>query len=213
MSETLKYPAGEWTHGDFADLNGKTKPSVYNQLQEAIKTGKVVKTEKRSAGGKGKPSQYYKVADANTVVTIAPKAPEPTPEKITEKSVVKSETPVEVKPEPVVIVDVVAAPVSEKIVENITVSTVPASDPTPHAKVEPVATLAPDTHSSDHKCPVCQKNLLTWKTQTGTMVKCLQPIEVCKSTENPFGHGRNEKDAYETLVAKWGFATKGSAAV
>lgn len=207
MSETLKYPAGEWTHGDFADLNGKTKPSVYNQLQEAIKTGKVVKTEKRSAGGKGKPSQYYKVADANT---ITPKAPEPTTPKITEKSEPKSEVPVEVKPEPVVVVDVVAEPVSEKIVEKITVPTV---DPTPFAKVEPVVQVAPDTHSVAHKCPVCQKNLLAWKTQTGVMVKCLQPIEVCKSTENPFGHGKNEKEAYETLVSKWGFATKGSASV
>jgi hypothetical protein len=206
MTETLKYPAGEWTHADFAEINGKTKPSVYNQLQAAIKNGTVVKTEKRSSG-KGKPSQYYKLADATATVVIptvtvkvdptdivavpvdsVPKVTMPQNEPApTVESVIPSETPVEINPEPIVVADV-----------------------TPVSKSEPATELAPGTHSIDHVCPVCKKNLLAWKDSTGIMVKCLQPAEVCKSTENPFGHGKNEKEACEVLNQKWGYALKGS---
>lgn len=204
MSEQLKWPAGEFTHGDFAEANGKTKPSVYNQLQAAIKDGTIVKTEKRSSG-KGKPSQYYKVANATaTVVIPATPAPVPTPapvvvvdvvakvEPVIEaakvESVKPSETPVVINPEPVVVAEVTP------VVESVT------------TKVED--TLPADTHSINNVCPVCKKNLMAWKDATGVMVQCMQPASVCSSAEHPFGHGKNEKDAYETLTAKWTFALK-----
>lgn len=177
MTETLKYPAGEWTHAEFAEANGKTKPSVYNQLRQAIKNGTVVVCGSRSSGGRGKPSKLYKVVNGNTPVVI--------PTKVEVKS--------EVPPEPVVTESVVTATVTKPVVSK-------EAD----KKIDDVSVL-PKKHLTNLTCPICHNKVYSWRTPTGIMVMCQQPIEICKSTENPFGHGRTEKDAYEIMVAKWTF--------
>ena len=52
-------------------------------------------------------------------------------------------------------------------------------------------------------CPFCNHPLSAIDDATGTMVWCTQPLEICPSRENPFGHGKNEKDAVESLHDKW----------
>lgn len=198
MSDTLKFPAGEWTHQDFADANGKTKPSVYNQLQAALKNGTVVKGGMKT--GKGKPSQLYKVTGAVPVTvtkvdefqhgekTVEVFDVKPVEEKI-DRTVVSEVT------QPVVVVDVTT---DEKIDEKIE-----------QVVAAKAAVVNPELTQSKFLCPVCKQPLSTYTTATGVMVKCFQPIEVCSSTENPFGHSNNEKNAYEILVSKWNFASKG----
>lgn len=70
--------------------------------------------------------------------------------------------------------------------------------------VAPVRNLTtPQATEMSETCPVCNSKLFSQPDATGVMVWCAQPLEVCKSTENPFGHGKNAKEAYATLVDKW----------
>lgn len=210
MSE-IKWPTGEWSHTELADFNGKTKPSVYNQLQDALKNGTVVKTNKRQ--GQGKPTQLYTVAalyhstshaGAQTIVAQgiipAPVVKETIP-PITEVVSATINVPVTVE----VPVEVTV----ETKMENQTVEVIDIKPIEPSLKVEE---MPANTHSIDEVCPVCKHKLFAWNDNTGVMVQCLQPIAVCKSAEHPFGHGRNEKSAYETLVEKWTFCMKGDKA-
>jgi len=60
---------------------------------------------------------------------------------------------------------------------------------------------------TSYPCPVCKVPLLTYNDATGYMVYC-DKNNVCSSNEQPFGHGKTVKAAYEVLVEKWDFATK-----
>jgi hypothetical protein len=79
-ADTLKIPAGSFTHTDLARLNGKTNQQVWTRYQAMVKSGLIIRDgERKPAGGKGKPSLLWKVnpnPPANvTVPTIAPSAP------------------------------------------------------------------------------------------------------------------------------------------
>ena len=71
---------------------------------------------------------------------------------------------------------------------------------------QPIAEIRDTTFA----CPVCQGKILAGNTANGVMVWCPAGPDTCKSAENPFGHGNNEKAAFEILTAKWGFAMAGS---
>jgi hypothetical protein len=54
------------------------------------------------------------------------------------------------------------------------------------------------------KCPVCKHNLYSIDDQTGVMVWCAQPIEVCASPNSPSGHGKTVKEAFRIVSKrKW----------
>lgn len=113
---------------------------------------------------------------------------------------------------PVVVVETPAAEVAAEIPPVAVVEVVP-SLPAVEAAAEPVTNIVAPTPVVNSQvanaavlketCPVCKHPLLSINDATGVMVWCGQGIDVCSSTENPFGHGRNVKDAYETLKAKW----------
>ncbi len=54
-----------------------------------------------------------------------------------------------------------------------------------------------------YKCPLCDGSMTAIPDKKGVMVKCYnEPCDPqCK--ENVFGHGKNEKDAWETACEKY----------
>ena len=86
MTEALKYPVGDFTQSDLAELNGVAKLEVYLPLKEALEKGIIIKTGTRPTGHR--PSNVYRVSVPiqPLVVVIpssapasAPTAPPPTP--------------------------------------------------------------------------------------------------------------------------------------
>jgi hypothetical protein len=141
----------------------------------------------------------------------------PTEEQIAAASSPAPEAPAVITPAPevtapVAVVETPAAEVAAVIPPVAVVEVVP-SLPAVEAAAEPVTNIVAPTPTVNSQvanatvlketCPVCKHPLLSINDATGVMVWCGQGIEVCSSTENPFGHGRNVKDAYETLKAKW----------
>lgn len=102
------------------------------------------------------------------------------------------------------------APVAETpvFVVNAVTATAPAAtgDKPVTVNGQPIAEIRDTTFA----CPVCQGKILAGNTANGVMVWCPAGPDTCKSAENPFGHGNNEKAAFEILTAKWGFAMAGS---
>jgi hypothetical protein len=58
--------------------------------------------------------------------------------------------------------------------------------------------------SAEFPCPLCKGPMTVIPDATGIMVKCFNP-EPCipGCCENPFGHGKNAKDAYDTAKQKF----------
>ena len=73
----------------------------------------------------------------------------------------------------------------------------------PPLPVVEVQKIVEDARTLEETCPICGHPLVASNDATGVMVWCHQPSNICPSAENPFGHGRNEREAYETLVEKW----------
>jgi hypothetical protein len=57
-------------------------------------------------------------------------------------------------------------------------------------------------------CPICKVALMSYPDKFGVRLQCDQPKSICWANENPFGHGKNQKAAYETLVEKMEFCIK-----
>jgi hypothetical protein len=142
-------------------------------------------------------------------VTVAAAAPAVAPvETVTAPAVVETVTVpvVEVAPEaapaPLAEVTPASAPAEQPFVVAAVVAEAPV-DTTPAQTFQgrPVT----NTRSIAAKCPICDSQCLA-ADDTGVYVWCAAPIEVCKVSENPYGHANNEKNAYEILVAKYGKA-------
>lgn len=251
MSETLKFPTGEFTHTELAKHNGKTNQQVWTRYQAAIKSGQIVTAGERASAGRGKPSKLWKL-DPTWVAPVVPVAatpatPAPVVPVVVDPTVIVSvpadsqpavilpqtpvaevtpavETPAVVTPEPVVETPVVETPAAEvaAVIPPVIVVEVTPSLPVVEAAEAPVvtnvATPSPenvyaqtaDAEVMKETCPVCKHPVLSIGTATGVRVWCAQPIEICPSTENPFGHGKNAKEAYQTMCDKWSFAMKGT---
>ena len=121
-ADTLKIPAGSFTHTDLARLNGKTNQQVWTRYQAMVKSGLIIRDgERKPAGGKGKPSLLWKVnpnPPANvTVPTIG--APAPVVQVADDNVVLPTEAQIEAAQTPIVeaaaepIVEAAVAPVPE----------------------------------------------------------------------------------------------------
>ena len=205
MTETLKFPKSEFTHTELAQANGKTNQQVWNAYQKAIKDGIIVSAgTRKNPKGKGKPSLLWKVAEGTPVplvdkVVVAPTAV---------AAEVKTEAAAPIVPTEPVIEPALAPiePVKAPEAEVITVEVLriePAAEPAPvKDKMEGVRTL------DKCPCPVCGNPTLAMDDATGVKVWCGQGSDVCPP-QDVSGHGRNDKDAYETLTDKFKFAMKG----
>jgi hypothetical protein len=219
MIETLKYPSGEFTHTELAQLNGKTNQQVWTRYQQAIKDGTIVSAGTRPSAGKGKPSKLWKLATGQPVPVAAVTAPTPaTAPAPTEAIVVPAAQPAPVveapkQPEPVAVEPVklpeaapavAPTPTPEPPVEAVTVEVVrvePTATPAP--EVKPANDVVKDARTLTETCPLCGKPLLAIDDATGVMVWCAQGPEVCSPNEAPFGHGKDDKAGYEVLMDKW----------
>lgn len=209
MIETLKFPSGEFTHSELAVLNGKTNQQVWVQYQAAIKSGIIVSAGTRSSSGRGKPSKLWRLASgqpipiaSNPPVEVKPKIVSvspvivptsfpsiPKPEKIKEiPSLKPAKPPTVIVVEEVPIIDVEAIDNVETIVEVVR---------------EIRKLVLTNTRMIKEVCPVCKNPLMAGNDNTGVIVWCNQDAKGCKSSENPFGHGRNEKEAFFILTEKW----------
>ena len=116
-ADTLKIPAGSFTHTDLARLNGKTNQQVWTRYQAMVKSGLIIRDgERKPAGGKGKPSLLWKVnpnPPANvTVPTIGAPAPAAQP-AADDNVVLPTEAQIEAAQAPVVEAAVAAEPTVE----------------------------------------------------------------------------------------------------
>jgi len=90
------------------------------------------------------------------------------------------------------IVETPLAPVVQPVV-NIAPSVVPPA--------VPVINLAPD---AAYPCNLCGGPMTVIPDATGVMVKCFNPLPCIPGcNENPYGHGRNARDAWETSKEKF----------
>lgn len=192
MSDTLKFPTGQFTHSELASHNNKTNQQVWTQYQNAIKNGTIVFVGLRT--GKGKPSKLFQVAgpgvvaatDTTKVIQSAPVVtPTPKVDKVEKTTVSAVDTTL-----------LVAAVTSEPDVELETVEV--EDEELPKGRQ-----VEPNYRTLEFLCPICKKPLIAWDDATGVMVQCNQGADVCLQHENPFGHGRNDKGAYEILCQKY----------
>ncbi len=203
---TLQFPSGQFTHSELAIHNKRTNQQVWTQYQAAIKTNTIVFVGLRT--GKGKPSKLFQVAGPGVVAateptkviqTVAAVIPTPKPVKPA-KPIVPTVTPTETlsatDTNVLVAVAAVTSEPEEVELEDVTVS----EEELPIAREVEPNVRTPENMS----CPICGKDCIAWDDATGVMVQCNQPIEVCSCCENPYGHGRNEKVAYEVLCQKYG---------
>jgi hypothetical protein len=226
MIETLKFPSGDFTHSELATLNGKTNQQVWTRYQAAIKDGVIVSAGERASAGRGKPSKLWRVASGQpvpivTAVPVAPPTPKPpktpkVPKAVKAAEIVPTEAvvvPAVVPPAPAAVEPVVAVvelPVTEPAQAPVVVDVVP-SPAVVEAVTEAIVTTSTvavqaknlNARTLKDVCPVCKTALLAIDDATGVMVWCSAPPEVCKSTENPFGHSNNEKSAYAILCEKF----------
>jgi hypothetical protein len=216
MNETLKFPTGEFTHTELAQLNGKTNQQVWTRYQAAIKDGTIVSAGTRPSAGKGKPSKLWKLNPNPTqpvpVAVVTTPAPEVTAPAIvapTEAVVVPAVQPAEVKPEPVVETPKAVEPAKlPEVTPAPVTATVEVIHVEPASEVKPLPVVAPknivkDARQLTEKCPICGNPLYAVNDATGVTVWCAQGPEVCCLNEAPFGHGDTDRKAYEILIDKW----------
>jgi len=143
-------------------------------------------------------------------VTVAAATPATAPvETVTAPAVVETVTvPVvevvaETTPAPLAEVAPASAPAEQPFVVAAVVAEAPVEVSAPVGETfqgRPVT----DTREINETCPICGSKCLAANNDTGVYVWCAAPIEVCKASENPYGHANNEKAAYAILVAKYG---------
>lgn len=84
------------------------------------------------------------------------------------------------------------APVAVPVVQVVAPVALPAV---------PVINLAPD---AAYPCPLCNGPMTVTRDATGVMVKCFNPLPCIPGcNENPYGHGKNAVDAWETSKEKF----------
>jgi hypothetical protein len=213
MIETLKFPSGEFTHTELAQLNGKTNQQVWTRYQQAIKDGVIVSAGTRASAGKGKPSKLWKLATGQPVPVVAVVADVPKPVAPVIAATIPTEAVVVPAAQPAPVVEapklpeaapaVAPTPTPEPPVEAVTVEVVRVEPTTPAPEVKPANDVVKDARTLTETCPLCGKPLLAIDDATGVMVWCAQSPEVCSANEAPFGHGKNDKDGYEILMQKW----------
>jgi hypothetical protein len=183
---SLKFPAGDFTHAELAEFNGVSKPEIWTQYQDAIKTGVIVSAgSRKTSTGRGRPSLLWTLAKPNQTVSVVV-------------------TPVR---------EVAVAPAIPAVSEVPTIDHEPIPVP-PETESDVVLMssncmtdlVVDEARITIYDCPVCQNKLITKKDTTGVSVWCGQPKSVCNVSEAPFGHGRNEATAFSALTEKWNFA-------
>jgi len=218
--ENIKFPANEpWTHTELAEANGVTNQKIWPLYDKMRKTHEIVAAGSRPQPGKGKPTGLWRLATSKAqpvpVVTViitpepaipaTPPTPAVTPAVVvpTEAIIVPTNEPkllpesTETKIETPVVVEVL------KVEPNGVVTPSAEIDCRPPLPVVEVQKIVEDAQTLTETCPVCGHPLVAAKDATGVMVWCHQPSEICPSSENPFGHGKDEKEAYLVLVDKF----------
>jgi len=141
-----------------------------------------------------------------TEPVVVPAVTPTTPPVSTESPVV--ETPTVLPTSTETPVENITAPVVENstMIEAESI-TVPIIEVNANAQTENKENLA-DAWQVDETCPVCGNKLWAIKDATGIQVWCDKPQEVCGTFESPAGHGKNVKDAFAVILAKFGPAVK-----
>lgn len=78
MSKTYKFPTGDFSHTDFAKLNGVTNQQVWTVYSAARKSGQIIPATppERKNAGKGKPTLMW-IVNPNYVAPVVPVTPAP----------------------------------------------------------------------------------------------------------------------------------------
>ena len=143
-ADTLKIPAGSFTHTDLAKANGKSNQQVWTRYQAMVKSGVIIRDgERKPAGGKGKPSLLWKVnpnPPANvTVPTIAP--PVPVTQSADPNVVLPTEAQMEAAADAVPVVEAAVVP-AEPVIETAVTPAAPEPPKDEPPTASPAATNA-----------------------------------------------------------------------
>lgn len=71
---SLKWPAGEFSHTDLAKLNGKTNQQVWTRYEQARKDNYIISAGEKKLAGKGKPTKMWKL-NPNFVAPVVSATP------------------------------------------------------------------------------------------------------------------------------------------
>jgi|SRR5579862_995576 len=202
MSDTtLKFPSGKFTHTELALHNGKTNQQVWTAYQAAIKDGTIISAgERPNPSGKGKASKLWEVNPNKGVATTPLTAVAPVPVVKVEPAKPKPITPKVLVKKPEVEAPVVAVVVAP------TVPPVVVDEPEVELSVKPLAVqaLTCQIETIEDKCPFCNTPLLMVAADGRVRVWCgVNDLKVCSCSENPYGVGRNVKDAVKILHEKY----------
>jgi hypothetical protein len=175
--ENIKYPSCEFTHSDLAAFNGTSNQKIWQAYSAAREKGIIVPT-----GNKKGKATYYKLADPSKATAGVIPSTSPAPDKT------ESDEP-KVKSTKSVPVISITPPVTPMI-DTLRPVTVSAS--------------TVKTEDTEFKCPTCNTTMKSYVTSSGVMIFCpVKDLTVCKSTENPYGHGRNLKEAFTAACDKF----------
>ena len=183
----LKYPAGEFTQAELAAFNGLEKLAVYLPLRLAVDNGLIVKAGTRATEGARRPSNLYQVASNNAPVPVpAPLTPQTMPETPPAQA-----TPPVVNPETNLPESVILAKELDKAIREHR-----PPEPIP----QPVVMSAPN---AAYLCPLCQGPMTEIPDAEGVTVKCVNSPCDPQCHENPYGHGKNSREAYDVAKQKF----------
>ena len=226
-ADTLKIPAGEFTHTDLAQANGRTNQQVWTRYQAMVKSGILIRPKRQLAdgrtidatrppkSGKGKPSLLWMInpnpptgqAAIPTAAAPAVATPAAQTAPTVEAAAPAPEPPKNDGNEPPA-GGTPAVDTATVTIEVARVEAIPALPPTPEAQppvVEPVKGIAAPVAAETitEQCPACQHNLTGRADKTGVMVGCDQPKKICPTAERVEAHGATIKSAIATLHGKW----------
>ena len=200
MSIILKHPAGEFTQAELAAFNGLDKAAVYLPLRAAVADGTLELAGTRNTGGK-RPSNLYRLASSKGQ-TVSTKiiAPVPITAPLTPSPIV--ETPPTASSSPGVPFSQLSTRFDGVLLSQDNTPSAPIIQPvvTVTSPAVPVRNLAPNPA---YPCPLCKGPMTELPDATGVMVKCFNEPCDAQCHENPFGHGKNAKDAYDTAKDKF----------
>ena len=187
----LKYPEGEFTQAELAAFNGVETAIVYLSLRAALAEGVLVISGTRPTGKR--PLNVYCLStnaknNAPLPITEVPEAKPLSSEPLTPAIVPEAPAIVqEVNPVPLRFMPMEVTPAETKVVAILEVT------PDPVISVKATNYSAPNPA---FPCPLCEGPMSETTDDTGVMLKCFNTPCDPMCHENPYGHGKNAKDAY-----------------
>lgn len=215
-----KIPTTDFTHSEMAELNGVTNQKVWQEYSRLRAEGFIISAGVRK--GTGKPTGVWKVADGHEIITDVTflaiqsasrvhRVQKPA-KLVVLKDVVEMDKTIEEKSNFIKLAEaIMEIPSLPKVNPTAAPFEVEENGPAENTGGETIVEEKPivqnlntnEVIEVDYKCSICGTKCLAQNDNTGVMVWCPSKAEACYPHENPYGHGNNVKNAWETLCQKY----------